>query len=112
MSGIQAVSGAGPLDSHRGVFCAVGADEAKGVRGAAGGEEKSEFGSTLNDVLNGVDKHQQLSAKAVEDLVAGRRQDVLSVVAEVADADMSFKLLIGVRNKIIEAYKQTMNMQI
>jgi flagellar hook-basal body complex protein FliE len=34
------------------------------------------------------------------------------VVAAVAKADMSFKLLMGVRNKVIEAYRQTMNMQI
>jgi len=34
------------------------------------------------------------------------------VVTEVAKADMSFKLLMAVRNKVIEAYKQTINMQI
>ncbi|HEV59037.1 MAG TPA: flagellar hook-basal body complex protein FliE, partial [Phycisphaerales bacterium] len=28
-----------------------------------------------------------------------------------ARADMSFKLLVGVRNKLIEAYKETMKMQ-
>jgi flagellar hook-basal body complex protein FliE len=32
------------------------------------------------------------------------------VVAAVAKADVSFKVLVGVRNKLIEAYKQTMNM--
>jgi flagellar hook-basal body complex protein FliE len=30
----------------------------------------------------------------------------------VAKADLSFKLLMAVRNKVIEAYKQTINMQI
>jgi flagellar hook-basal body complex protein FliE len=34
------------------------------------------------------------------------------VVAAVAEADVSFKLLLGIRNKLIEAYKQTMNMSI
>lgn len=74
--------------------------------------EKADFASMLREVIDSVDGDQQRSALAVQDLVAGRSQDVLSVVSEVANADLSFKLLIGVRNKIIEAYKQTMNMQI
>jgi flagellar hook-basal body complex protein FliE len=28
----------------------------------------------------------------------------------MSKADLSFKLLLGVRNKVIEAYKQTLNM--
>jgi flagellar hook-basal body complex protein FliE len=31
-------------------------------------------------------------------------------VAAVAKADISFKVLVGVRNKLIDAYKQTMSM--
>ncbi|KPK86777.1 MAG: hypothetical protein AMJ81_00340 [Phycisphaerae bacterium SM23_33] len=79
-------------------------------RTAPGG--KTDFASMFLDVVDEVDRHQQQSALAIQDLVAGRSQDVLSVVSEVANADLSFKLLIGVRNKIIEAYKQTMNMQL
>jgi flagellar hook-basal body complex protein FliE len=79
-------------------------------QGASGG--KADLGSLFGDVLDKVDQDQQKSALAIQDLIAGRSQDVLSVVSEVAKADLSFKLLIGVRNKIIEAYKQTMNMQV
>ena len=45
-------------------------------------------------------------------MLAGKNSDITSVVSAMAKADMSFKLLVGVRNKLIEAYKQTMNMQI
>jgi flagellar hook-basal body complex protein FliE len=48
----------------------------------------------------------------MKDLIAGKTEDVLPVVNAVAKADLSFKLLMGVRNKVIEAYKQTMNMQV
>ena len=44
--------------------------------------------------------------------IVGETQDVVPAVAAMAEADISFKLLMGVRNKVIEAYKQTMNMQI
>ena len=51
-------------------------------------------------------------AQAIQDLLTGRSQDPLPVVTAMAKADLSFKLLLGVRNKVIEAYKQTINMQV
>jgi len=75
-------------------------------------ENGIDFASTLQRCVEQADGDQQASAKAVEDLLAGRTEDVVPVVAAVAKADMSFKLLMGVRNKVIEAYRQTMNMQI
>ena len=59
-----------------------------------------------------VDDLQQQSDASIQDLLSGKNNDITSVVSNVAKADMSFKLLVGVRNKLIEAYQQTMNMQI
>jgi flagellar hook-basal body complex protein FliE len=59
-----------------------------------------------------VDDMQETSDVSIKDLLSGKNNDITSVVSSVAKADMSFKLLVGVRNKLIEAYKQTMNMQI
>jgi flagellar hook-basal body complex protein FliE len=76
---------------------------------------KTEFSNTVKAVENyisNVDDLQQSSDMSIKDLLSGKNEDVTSVVSEVAKADVSFKLLVGVRNKIIEAYKQTMNMQI
>ena len=53
-----------------------------------------------------------VSDVSIKDLLSGQNNDITAVVSSVAEADMSFKLLVGVRNKLIEAYKQTMNMQI
>ena len=47
---------------------------------------------------------------SIRDLLSGKSEDIASIVSAAAKADMSFKLLVGVRNKLIEAYKQTMNM--
>ncbi len=60
--------------------------------------------------ISKVDDLQQSSDISIKDLLSGKNEDITSVVAAVAKADMSFKLLVGVRNKLIEAYKQTMNM--
>ncbi len=76
------------------------------------GEDKLDFASTLRRCVEQAETDQSTSARAVQDLLSGRTEDVVPVVAAVAKADMSFKLLMGVRNKVIEAYRQTMNMQI
>lgn len=57
-----------------------------------------------------VDDLQQASDASIQDLLTGKNNDLTAVVAAVAEADMSFKVLVGVRNKLIEAYKQTVNM--
>ena len=74
---------------------------------------KTGFGNTIkaiNDYISKVDDLQTSSDMSIKDLLSGKNEDITSVVSAVAKADLSFKLLVGVRNKIIEAYKQTMNM--
>lgn len=79
---------------------------------APAGDDRIDFASTLRRCVEQAEGDQQASTRAVQDLLSGRTEDVVPVVAAVAKADMSFKLLMGVRNKVIEAYRQTMNMQI
>jgi len=74
---------------------------------------KSAFADSVKAVgnqISKVDDLQQASEISIKDLLTGKNEDVTSVVSAVAKADMSFELLVGVRNKLIEAYKQTMNM--
>lgn len=105
MAGIQPISGSIPPIQPQTHAPAAGGERAPAKTGAS-------FGQMLDKAVGGIDRQQQESAIAIQDLLAGRTQDVLPVVSAVAQADLSFKLLIGIRNKVIEAYKQTMNMQI
>ena len=76
-------------------------------------DPKSGFADTVKAVgkqISKVDDLQQSSDISIQDLLSGKNEDITSVVSAVAKADVSFKLLVGVRNKLIEAYKQTMNM--
>ncbi len=77
--------------------------------------KKLDFDNTVKAIekyISRVDEIQQSSDMSIKDLLSGKNQDIISVVSAAAKADMSFKLLVGVRNKLIEAYKQTMNMQL
>ena len=93
----------------------VGPVSPSGISGAGSQKPptgKSSFGDMLKTYVNNVDGDRDASMAAIRDLVSGKTEDILPVVSAVAKADLSFKLLLGVRNKVIEAYKQTMNMQI
>jgi len=68
-------------------------------------ETAGKFVTKVNDLQNASDA-------SIQDLLTGKTTDITSVVSAVAKADVSFKVLVGVRNKLIEAYKQTMNMQL
>jgi flagellar hook-basal body complex protein FliE len=79
------------------------------------GADKPGFSNAVKAVENYISKveeQQQASDMSIKDLLSGRNEDITAVVSAAAKADMSFKLLVGVRNKLIEAYKTTMNMQI
>jgi len=77
--------------------------------------DKSNFADTVKAVekyISKIDESQATADTSIKDFLSGKNEDITSVVSAVAKADMSFKLLVGVRNKLIEAYKQTMNMQL
>jgi len=83
-----------------------------GPQAAPQPEGKTNFLKIAGDSLKKVDDKQHDANSSIVDLLAGKNDDINSVVASVAKADMSFKLLVGVRNKLVEAYKETMKMQI
>ncbi len=73
-------------------------------------ENKGQFANAIKNYLSEVDDLQQSSDMSITDLLSGKNEDIASVASAAAKADVSFKLLVGVRNKLIEAYRQTMNM--
>ena len=80
--------------------------------GKAAPAQGQNFAQAIEKYLDQVDGMSKESDSSVADLLAGKSQDINSVVLAAAKADASFKLLVGVRNKLIDAYKQTMNMQV
>jgi flagellar hook-basal body complex protein FliE len=70
----------------------------------------SQVAKAVDKYVSAVDDSQKASDTSIQDLLTGKNNDLTAVVSAVAEADVSFKVLVGVRNKLIEAYKQTMNM--
>ena len=75
-------------------------------------EQNGSFTEAIEKSLDSMNQQHQEANASITDLLAGKEQDVNTVVATMAKADMSFKMLVGVRNKLVEAYKETMRMQL
>ena len=73
---------------------------------------KNNVGKNLIDGLKKTNELMNIEQASISDMLTGKNPDINSVVADVAKADMSFKLLVGVRDKLVAAYKETMKMQI
>ncbi|MHC4722260.1 MAG: flagellar hook-basal body complex protein FliE [Planctomycetota bacterium] len=86
--------------------------EAQKAARSQGPGSELKFGKALTKSLNKVNELHGQADTSITDLLTGKTADINSVVATVAKADMSFKLLVAVRNKLVSAYKETMKMQI
>lgn len=73
--------------------------------GSPAGDQPS-FKDVLLDNLREVNKLQQEATTAIEDLQTGRRSDVEGVVAATNKADVAFRTLLAVRNKVAQAYEE------
>lgn len=70
------------------------------------------FKEVLMKNIEQVSKLQQEAEMAVEDLAAGRRDDYQGVMIAKAKADMAFKMLLQVRNKMVDAYEEVKQMRV
>lgn len=59
-----------------------------------------------------VNKLQQDATLATEDLLAGRRDDPESVFIATQKADTAFKMLLQLRNKVMDAYEEVKQIRV
>ena len=70
------------------------------------------FSDVFSKLLGGVNQQQLASEEAVQQLVAGENDNLQDVVLSVAKADLSFRMVLEIRNRLIEAYQEVMRMQV
>ncbi len=70
------------------------------------------FESTLSGFINNVNDLQNSANNAIDQMATGQAADVHEVMVAMEKAKISFDLLMEVRNKMLDAYKQIMQMQI
>jgi flagellar hook-basal body complex protein FliE len=72
---------------------------------------QSEFLNTLQKTLDQAQQIENEADSKVTDLISGKGQDVHSAMIAVEKADISFQLIMQVRNKIVKAYQDISGLQ-
>lgn len=70
------------------------------------------FGNVLDAAIESVSQAQTASDDATRAFALGSEVDLHSVLLAVEKADLSFRTMMEVRNKLLEAYREVMRMQI
>jgi len=79
--------------------------------GVGSDSEGVSFGDVLKNAVQGVNQLNQSATSQVNNLLQGGGGDVNSVMIAVEKADVSFQLMMQVRNKIVSAYQEIEKMQ-
>lgn len=70
------------------------------------------FSDIMNDAISKVNDLQVESNQKTEDFISGVSDDIHSVIIAGSKADLALQMTLQVRNKVMDAYKEIMNMQI
>ncbi len=76
------------------------------------GTEKGGFGDLLKQAVNKADATQKHADMMVDRAIIGQEKDLHKVMMAQEEASLTFELLMEVRNKLMDAYNQIMQMQV
>lgn len=74
--------------------------------------EAPSFSDTLKESIAEVNELRLQADQAIQDLAADKTQDVQGTILAMEKADVSFKMMMEVRNKLVSAYQEVMRTQV
>jgi flagellar hook-basal body complex protein FliE len=77
--------------------------------GAAAGQP---FKNILLEAIDQVNSMQSQANEAVEQLVTGGDVNPAEVLTSLQKADISFRMMLQIRNKLVQAYQEVNNIRI
>lgn len=82
---------------------------AAGAASPGGGQA---FGALVDQLLAGQAQAGKSADQAVQALATGQADNLHAVSLAVTQADLSFRLILELRNRVTEAYQDVMRMQV
>ncbi|HDH56979.1 MAG TPA: flagellar hook-basal body complex protein FliE [Bacteroidetes bacterium] len=74
--------------------------------------EGPSFSETLEKFVQDVNALQKDADEATQRLISGEAKNIHEVMLAMEEANTSFQLMMEMRNKILEAYREVMRMQV
>jgi flagellar hook-basal body complex protein FliE len=91
---------------------ATQASLANSAPAAAGGASEVSFKDMLLDSIGEVNGMQQEADQAVESLMTGEDVNPAEVLTAVQKADMAFRMMMQIRNKLVAAYDEVKSIRV
>jgi flagellar hook-basal body complex protein FliE len=80
--------------------------------GRAGGSTGKDATRAFTDLLSDSSRRSEGAQKAFEDYAIEGQGELHDVMAQIAKADVTFRFLLEVRNKLTEAYQEISRLQV
>jgi len=74
--------------------------------------ESKPFSKMLIESIEKVNDLQKQADKSIDELVVGDNKDIVQTMITMEKADVSFRLMMQIRNKILQAYEEVMRTQV
>ncbi len=105
------------IEGISGGFAAQFVDPTRAIEQAQGPERANgpagqEFGDKLGDAIETVDDRQQLADEALLQLGSGDNASLHGSMVALTEAEIALRTMVSVRDKVVSAYEQIMNMSI
>ena len=71
-----------------------------------GARDGPSFADVLKNSIKEVNALQKEADQAIEDLALGKTENVTEVLTAVEKADLAFRALMQIRNKLLDAYEE------
>jgi flagellar hook-basal body complex protein FliE len=70
------------------------------------------FEQVISGVLDSVKSQQAQADQSVNNLVTGKAENLHDVMLSVSKADLNFRMVVEIRNRLTDAYQEIMRMQV
>jgi flagellar hook-basal body complex protein FliE len=78
----------------------------------AAAKDPTSFRDFLLESIQEVNSMQQDADRAIEQLATGGEVNPAEVLTAVQKADIAFRMMLQIRNKIVQAYEEVMNIRV
>jgi flagellar hook-basal body complex protein FliE len=87
-----------------------GMSELRRLRTSDTGDES--FADMIREAVNSVDQMQKSAENSAEAVIAGDEENIHEVMISMEKAQLSFQLMVEIRNRAVETYQELSRMQI
>jgi flagellar hook-basal body complex protein FliE len=70
------------------------------------------FGDMLSNAIQSVDDSMKASDAGVQNYISGQTNNIHDVMISMQQAQLSFQMMVEVRNRLVETYQELSRMQI